>query len=417
MQKQLILLFIVLVGIVSISCNRRAAHHGKAHDESAMEKQDKFSPEMAVNQLAMDILKQHPANGENLVFSPFSISTALAMTYLGAREETKEEMARILYFTPDHEVLRMHFKAYIQRLKSLDTDSVSLNVANSLWAQIGYHFLESYFDITGKAFDAPVKQLDFVTQREQARLKINQWVLEQTRDMIRDLIAPDVLTEDTRLVLVNAIYFHGLWAQAFDPEQTFEDVFQLNEDHQTMVNYMFREGNVRYAGNDSLQVIDIPYAGGEFSMTIILPAEDLTLADLEKKLSTETLEIVYDQMEELIVRMYIPSFEAETKINLEETLMQMGLKLPFDKRADFSGMTGKKDLKIDKVIHQARIKVEETGTEAAAATAVVVIRKTAIDPDQPVIFRANRPYLFFIRENAGQSILFSGRVMDPGTGQ
>lgn len=413
MKRYICILFVFIFAVSVLSCQRRSSPIAATNDDSVSDQERPHSPGQGINKLTLDLFKQLPDDGQNLVFSPFSIGAALGMTYMGARENTQEEMARVLHFPYNQEDFRLAFGEYIQSIKSFTSDSISLNIANSLWAQKDYHFLDGYFASTGEAFEAPVMQVDFVRNRENVRQKINQWVWEQTREKISDLISPDALTQDTRLVLVNAIYFHGLWGRAFDSELTFEDQFLMEGDNKTIAHYMFREGKYQFFGNDSLQIIELPYAGQKLSMFILLPSEGLSPGHFEHRLDAEKLADLFSHMEEQTVRAYIPRFKAESKINLEETLMNMGLNSPFGKEADFSGMTGNKDLKIDKVIHQAVIEVEETGTEAAAATAVIVIRKTALDPIEPIIFRANRPYLFFIRENEGQGILFAGRVVDP----
>ncbi len=212
---------------------------------------------------------------------------------------------------------------------------------------------------------------------------------------------------------MNAIYFLGAWLKEFDPELTTEDIFYLRDREMVSTDFMRRSDTLPYFENDEKQLLEIPYNGGDFSMLFVLPAQGKTLEEVERGLDAEAFADMVEKMNEREVEVFIPSFKAETQIDLEDILANMGMETAFNRFADFSGMTGELDLMLDKVIHQAVIEVSEEGTEAAAATAVVVIRKTSIDPDQPPVFRANRPFLFFVKDNTTQNILFSGRIMNP----
>ncbi len=388
------------------------SHKAKKTDTS-MQHEEQIPIPMANNNFAFDLLKEIPYDDDNMVVSPFSISTALAMTYTGAREATLEEMATVMHFDRNQERFHKEYGEYLASLNKLAADNIQLNIANSLWAQEDYHFLDSFFEINKQHYDSETFQVNFQTNREQVRTDINDWVYDETREKIKDLIVPGVLTDDTRLVLVNAIHFFGPWLTEFDPDVTRENVFFLQDRQTVMADFMFRSEHFNYYQDEQLQALEIPYSGEDFSMLLVLPGEGVPLQDIEKEMDADAFAQIIAEMQHTEVDVFVPKYEAETKLDLEETLMAMGMQRPFNRMADFSGMTGKLDLKIDKVIHQAMIEVAEEGTEAAAATAVVVIRKTSIDPDPRTVFMANRPFMFFIKDNTHNSILFTGRVMNP----
>ncbi len=366
------------------------------------------------NQFAFDLLQILPPGDENFVISPFSISAAMAMTYAGARGETKEQMARVMHFRNENSGFHQQYGEYIAELDQMAGDTIALNIANSLWAQEDYHFLDSFFELIESAYNSQTFRADFMADRERIRQNINDWVYEQTAENIDNLISRGVLTADTRLVLVNAIHFFGPWLEEFEAELTREDSFYVSPREQSQAYFMSKRDTFPYFGDENMQVLELPYAGGDFSMMVILPAEHTDLARVEESLDALCFFRLTRRVSPSAVELHLPRFDAESKVDLEETLTSMGMTDAFADHADFSGMTGQRDLKIDKVIHQAMIEVAEKGTEAAAATAVVAIRKSALEQDAYTIFNANRPFLFFIKDNEHQSILFAGRVMDPG---
>lgn len=390
-----------------------ACSHRAYKDGTQMEKTEINIIAQGNNEFAFDLLKEIPHERDNMVISPFSVSTALAMTYAGARNVTLEEMAKVMHFDRDQVLFNANYGAYINAINDIAQEHVELNIANSIWAQQDYSFLQSYFDLIEDVYDSETFQVDFRANREAVREEINDWVYDETREKIKDLIAPGVLTDDTRMVLVNAIHFLGPWMKEFDPEQTRKNHFYLQGREFVMTDFMHSTDTLPYFEDESMQVLEIPYSGKNFSMVILLPKETPEMESIEQSLNSETFDNILNRLENKEVDIAIPKFEAETKLDLEEVLMGMGMIQPFNRYADFSGMTGDLDLKIDKVIHQAMIEVAEEGTEAAAATAVVVIRKTSIDPDPRTTFIANRPFMFFIKENQHNSILFAGRVMNP----
>ncbi len=395
------------------SCSHRAHEPQATEDDHQEDVTQKTDIPMQNNEFAFDLMREIPVDDDNMVISPFSISTALAMTYAGARETTMEQMARVMHFDPDQARFHEAYRDYLKAMQTRAEEHIELNIANSLWAQEDYHFLDSFFETVEANYDSKTFQVNFKEHHQQITRDINEWVYEETSEKIEDLIAPNVLTDDTRMVLVNAIYFLGAWMKEFDPELTTEDLFYTRNEEMVSTDFMRRSDTLPYFEDGHKQLLEIPYSGGDFSMLFVLPAEESTLEEFEREIDAESFADMIDKMDEQEVEVFVPSFEAETQIDLEDILARMGMETAFNRFADFSGMTGEKDLMLDKVIHQAVIEVAEEGTEAAAATAVVVIRKTSIDPDQPPVFRANRPFLFFVKDNATENILFSGRVMNP----
>lgn len=402
----------LLLAALLWGCTHRT-HQTEAQEESLQEPKEKTDIPMQNNEFAFDLMRQIPAGDDNMVMSPFSISTALAMTYAGARETTMEQMAEVMHFDLDQDRFHAAYGAYLQKMKTRAEDHIELNIANSLWAQEDYHFLDSYFETVETHYNSKTFQVNFKEHHQQIAKDINDWVYEETREKIKDLIAPNVLTNDTRLVLVNAIYFLGAWLKEFNPNLTTEDLFYLLDGEMVSADFMRRSDTLPYFEDDRMQLLEIPYSGKDFSMLFVLPAEGKNLEEFERTLHAASFADMINKMDEQEVEVFVPSFEADTQIDLEDILAKMGMENAFSRHADFSGMTGDLDLVLDKVIHQAVIEVGEEGTEAAAATAVVVIRKTAIDTDRPPVFRANRPFLFFVKDNETQNILFSGRVMNP----
>lgn len=369
------------------------------------------------NRFAFDLLHKLPPGDENFVISPFSISAAMAMTYAGARGETSEQMAEVMHFDDENPAFHAQYGDYLREMHEMAGDSISLSIANSLWAQKDYHFLQSFFDTIESAYDSRTFQVDFMANREQIRQEVNQWVYRQTAENIDELIGRGVLTADTRLLLINAIHFFGPWSEAFEAGLTRPDDFFISSGEPVTADFMTKRDTFPYFEDAQMQVLELPYAGGEFSMLVILPSEGVSLAKLEESLDALCFFRITRQVSPTAVELFLPRFEADSRLDLEETLASMGMPEAFTGYADFSGMTGQRDLKIDKIIHQAMIEVAEKGTEAAAATAVIAIRKAAVEQDEPTVFKANRPFIFFIKDNRHQTILFAGRVADPSSNQ
>ncbi|MBU4023372.1 serpin family protein [Patescibacteria group bacterium] len=372
----------------------------------------------ANNQFAMDYYSYlKDSTSGNIFFSPFSISTALAMTYEGARGQTAEEMESVFYFPKDNDVRKQEYLAVMNEINKEDKE-YELHTANALWAQEDYSFLQEYFDLVEEYYGGKVTNMDFKKNALESCSIINNWVEEKTNGKIKDLIPPEAINELTRLVLTNAVYFKGEWVRQFNEDDTREENFRISDNEFIMTPMMRRtdeEAEFNYAENNELQILEMAYSGEEISMLILLPKDD-DLERLENSLSAKSLLEWKKGLKEQRVEVYIPKFKFETKYFMANDLKEMGMPIAFSGSADFSGMTGDKDLLISQVIHQAFVEVNEEGTEAAAATAVVMELSSAggidLKPKIP-IFRANHPFIFLIQHNETGNILFMGRVINP----
>ncbi len=361
-----------------------------------------FDPAESVNELAVDLYKKLATeNDGNLFFSPYSISSALAMTYGGARGDTAEQMNQTLHFGGQG-ATHPAFSYLRRTLNNIQAKGhLQLSVANALWPQKDYAILPDYLAFTREFYGSETQPSDYKTDAEGVRQKINSWVESKTNDKIKDLIGEGVLNPLTRLVLVNAIYFKGDWAQQFKESATRPAPFTLTDGTKVDVPMMSQTADFKRARTDKLQALELPYAGGELSMIILLPnpgekIEPVSLDDLE-----------FHKME---INVQLPKFKLESSFSLNGTLAGMGMPLAFSDKADFSGMDGSRDLYIGAIVHRAFVEVNEQGTEAAAATAVGM--QVYSIPSQ---FIADHPFLFLIRENSTGTILFIGRVMNPST--
>lgn len=365
---------------------------------------------------ALDLYAQLKTQDGNLFFSPHSISSALAMTYAGARGETAAQMEKVLHFAPGGGEAHAAFEVLQRRLDAVQAHGdVQLAVANSLWPQKDYPFLPDFLELVKVRYDAGITPLDFAGNAEGARTTINRWVEGKTREKIQDLIAPGNLDPLTRLVLVNAIHFKGSWAGRFDADRTEEADFHVAADSTVKVPMMAQTRKFPLAEMDGGQVLKLPYAGGDLSMLVVLPREKDGLAALEAGLSLERLAEWTSRLAEREVRVLLPKFKLTWGVaELNRNLMALGMADAFDdSRADFSGMDGRMGwLYIGLVLHKAFVEVNEEGTEAAAATAVVM-KARSMHPSPPVEFRADHPFLFLIQEEETGAILFMGRVEDP----
>ena len=349
----------------------------------------------------------------NLFFSPYSISTALGMTYAGARGPTAEQMSQALHFALEPEQLHRTFGQLEAQLNAFqEKGNIELSVANALWVQEDYRFLDEFFDLVTKRYRARLSYANFRAAVEAARQEINGWVERQTKDKIRELLKPGVLNALTRLVLVNAIYFKGLWESPFMKEATKEAPFWVTPELSVDVPMMSQEEAFKYADTEEMQIVQLPYAGDDLSMIILLPREIDGLPQLETILSLENLDEWLLSLHKRNVIVHLPRFKITSQFSLAQTLASMGMSDAFDaNNADFSGMDGTRSLFISAVVHKAFVDVNEEGTEAAAATGVVV-GVTSV-PAPPPIFKADHPFIFFIRDNDSGSVLFFGRVADP----
>jgi serine protease inhibitor len=368
------------------------------------------------NAFAVALYHQLCGQTGNLFFSPESISTALAMAYAGARGNTASEMAKALHFTAPPAQLHPAMGALLRDLNAAHSD-YQLNVANALWAQQGYTFLDQFLNLLTTDYGAGVQQVDFKGAREAARSTINQWVEQKTQDKIKELLAPGALRPDTRLVLTNAIYFKGNWQTQFDKTQTRNEDFYLSQTKSTTAPLMHREGGFGYFDGGTFQVLEIPYKSNELSLIILLPKERSGLPGLENSMTASDLQQWLSRVTPISkVIVTVPKFKSTQEFELSGALRTLGMPQAFAAGADFSGMTGKRDFAISAVIHKAFVDVNEEGTEAAAATAVTMraLAMRAPGPPPPV-FRADHPFIFLIRDNGSRSVLFMGRMTDPAS--
>ncbi len=367
---------------------------------------------------AFDIFQILKQKGGNLFFSPYSVSSALAMTYGGARGNTALQMQEAMRFTRGQEGTHKAFAELGSLLGNIQSKgAVELAVANSIWPQTGYGFLPEYTALLKKFYGVEITPVDYANAPEPSRKRINKWVEVKTREKIKDLIPEGSIDPLTRLVLVNAIYFKGDWEEQFDPDDTVEAPFFVTPEKSIEASLMTRTGEYGYSDMGDLQILELPYAGRDLSMVVILPGPGRSISDLEKKITIENFFLWKQSMSEKEVEVFLPRFRITWgSFSLVEALKSLGMVDAFsDTKADLSGMDGSPDLYITDVLHKAFIDVNEEGTEAAAATAVIVGLKSI--PAPPEVFRADRPFIFIIQENSTGSILFMGRVSDPSKGE
>jgi serpin B len=365
----------------------------------------------ANNEFAIDFYKEVTATESgNVFFSPWSLESALAMTYEGAKGQTAEEMASVLKIPEELSVRGPAFARLFNQINAPSKEYM-LSTANALWVEKTYNLLESFTDTVSSYYGGGANDVDFKNDADAARLIINAWVEEKTYDKIKDLIPPGMVDSMTRLVLTNAVYFKGDWKTQFDPKDTRDAEFRKAPDETVTVDMMYlKESEFKHLKTDDVQLLEMPYSGDELSMVILLPTSD-SVEGLEEGLTAEGLKSMRSQARETEIPVYLPKFKFKTKYFLSEQLSKMGMPLAFTGTADFSGMSGVRDLFISEVIHQAYVDVNEEGTEAAAATAVVMKLTAVMDPLE---FRADHPFIFMIMK--GDQILFMGRVTDPTMG-
>jgi serpin B len=375
------------------------------------------------NQFAFDLYAQLRGETGNLFFSPYSISSALSMTYAGAGGETAKEMADVLHIGSRGAAAHTAQGALISTLNLQDPKRpYQLAVANRLWGQKDYSFLPGFQQLLDKHYGAKLELVDF-SRSEAARKTINEWAEQKTQGKIKDLIPPAVINGDTKLVLVNAIYFKGNWAKQFKSQQTFPQPFFFAAGKEVSVpmmhntsEYLF--GHLKYDGEKQLKVLALPYQSNELSMVVLLPDEQAGLADLESHLSADAVKQWMGKLQHQQVQLSLPKFKTTAGFRLEKALASMGMPRAFSPPspaaagADFSGIDGRQDLYISAVIHKAFVDVNEEGTEAAAATAIVPPLPGPVGMG-PVQFLADHPFVFLIRDNRTENILFIGRVTNP----
>jgi serpin B len=368
---------------------------------------------------ALDLYKVLQPEPGNLFYSPYSISTALALTYTGARGETERELAKALHFSLAHKELSGTFNDLAAALENQQHEGLELSIANALWGQQDYTFLPEFLTALEKDYGSSLRHQDFKTDPEGARQTINTWVEEQTKERIKDLIPQDGITEFTRLVLTNAIYFNAKWQTPFNASATSEKPFYLLDGTKTNVPMMHMQNQIAYTTGEGYQAISLPYVGGNLSFVAIVP-DTGQFETVETKLSTEFMnDLQALNPREIILN--LPKFEFESAFELSKAMNTLGVRTAFagsedcsteSQYADFSGMDGTRCLYISYIFHKAFVKVEEEGTEAAAATGVIETVATSAPP-APIELTIDRPFIFFIRDQQTGSILFLGRVLNP----
>jgi len=366
---------------------------------------------------AFDLYQAVRANQGNLLYSPYSISLALAMTYTGAEGETKQQMADTLSFTLPDDRLHPAFNALDLDLARRGEDRqgevglrFQLNIANTIWGQEGYAFLPEFLDVLAQNYGAGLRLLDFVSAPEESRLAINDWVSDQTEGKIPDLMPQGLIDELTRLVLTNAIYFNAAWAFPFKPQDTEDGPFHLLDGGEVTVPMMKQGHEFGYAEGEGYQAVSLPYGVGGVSMVLLVP-EAGQFEAFESSLNAERVDAIVKGLERWGVTLSMPKFDFESSFDLGEALATMGMPDAFSELADFSGMTGTRELLISAVVHKAFISVDEEGTEAAAATAAVGGLLSA--PEGHAELTVDRPFVFLIRDYETGAVLFVGRVINP----
>jgi len=373
----------------------------------------------AVNAFNFDFYRKlcdNPANTGNIFYSPYSIFTALAMTYEGAKGLTAEEMKDVLHVDQSND----SFHLYMQSLyEYLNTNSkYNISTANALWVKENYELLQDYENIITTYYGGEATNIDF-SDPVAAADTINQWVEDQTNNLIKDLVPAGAIDPVlTMLILTNAIYFKGNWEIQFDEQNTTEREFTKSDDSAIMVDTMSlvdTEDRFNYTENDDFQMLELPYSGGDISMIIMLPKDGRSVDDIISTIDKDDYAAWIDEMYDTELDIYLPKFKIETSYNLNDYLTNLGMTSAFNEMADFSGIFGDVDIFISDVIHKAFVEVNEEGTEAAAATAIIMAATAYPGIEEParIVFDCDHPFLFTIHHKETNTILFMGTVEDP----
>lgn len=378
----------------------------------AAEKADRAALVRGNNQFALELYGKLRGKPGNLFFSPYSLSTALAMAHAGARGQTAEEMVKTLHFNLDTATLHPAFASLSKEISGGGQKrGYQLSTANALWGQQGYSFRPEYLRLVKENYGPGLNEVDFAGDTETARKTINTWVEKETNNKIKELLKPGILNPTTRLTLTNAIYFKGDWASQFKKDKTREGIFQSAPDKKIKVPLMSQPQEYGYLKETTVQVVEMPYVGKELSMVVLLPKKVDGLAELEKTLTADRLSEWLGKLRKTGLDLTLPKFKLTADLRLDKVLREMGMARAFTSQADFSGINGGKEtLFIQAVVHQAFVEVSEEGTEAAAATAVSSGGESEATLPE---FRADHPFVFLIRDKRNDSILFLGRVVQP----
>lgn len=370
----------------------------------------------AANALGFDVYGKIRRNAGNLVFSPASLEIAFAMTAAGARTATADEMNRVLHVGADPAAFHASAGRILTSLNQ-PRDAYELHVVNRLFGEQSYRFEQPFLDLTRDTYRAPFEPMDFLTAAEPGRQRINAWVMDQTNDRIDELLPPDSLNTLTRLVLVNAVYFLGKWQKPFDPHSTEPGFFFVNGSDRQTTPTMHQTSLLQHGEVDGVQVLEMAYQGDDLAMTFLLPRARNGLGALEASLDQAKLTRFVGALRPTQVSVSLPKFEIrDARFPVPDVMKDLGMRLAFDRdRADFTGMGNppnpQESLYVSDAFHEAFIRVDEEGTEAAAATGVVMGTRSL--PPPPKVFRADRPFFLLIRDNGTGAVLFMGRVSNP----
>lgn len=416
MKKVLSFIVLIVIAFITTSCAKDMKKEKSPEVDASThssEKKGVANIEEGNLKFAFDLYSKLKSKDGNIFLSPYSVSSALAMTYGGAKNNTEKQMAKALQFPYDQKNVHEGFNKFNSHISAInEKGDVNINVANSIWPAKNYTFLENYVNLLKNEYGISILPQDFAKDAEEARVNINTWVEGKTNKKIVDLIGKGVLDKLTKLVLINAIYFKGDWKTQFNKDLTREADF-YSAGKNVKIQMMSSKAKYKYAEDNLVQVVELPYKGDDLSMVVILPKNKDSLSIVESSLNSEIMSVWDKAMLIKEVNLFIPRFKMEWGTEaLDQPLKDLGMIDAFSPKADFSGMTGKTDLFIKTVLHKAFIEVNEEGSEAAAATAVVMAR-ASINGPKPIFFRADHPFLFMIKENSTGSILFMGRVFAP----
>jgi serpin B len=364
---------------------------------------------------AMELFARLKDTDGNLFLSPYSISSALAIAYGGARGNTEKQMSTTLHFLADQDTFHSAMSKLRQTFAKINAGKrIELNVANGLWTQKGYDFTPAFLGFAKEKYGAAADPVDFINDREGVRSQINLWVEHETKQKIKNALPSGGLSGNTRAVIVNAIYFKGDWANRFDASKTEQEPFWITPAESIKARMMRQNHVFRYAEQDDLQILELPYIGYDLSMLVLLPKERDGLTEMEKRLNGDNVAKWIKALGVRTVDVRFPKFKIDSRFSLRQTLSAMGMSDAFSQTlADFTGMTPKRPMFIDAVDHAAIIEVDEKGTVAAAATSVSFLGCAAPSVPPPATFHADHPFVFLIRDNHTGTILFLGRIMNP----
>jgi len=394
-----VILFFVMIGSMEILARK----HASRYDESQT-RNISLSNELFSVQLYKALLREEY---QNLVYSPFSISSVMAMLSLGAEKKTLRQLKKVFFF-PSSDKLQVQYKKLIPALRS--TDDYTLDTANTIFMNKEFHISPVYKEKVRRTFHSNIHTLNFA-HSERSAMRINRWVEEKTRDKIRNLISPSMLSSDTQLVLVNAIYFKSEWVKKFTETQKRE--FFVSPSKTVEVPMMMKKERVLYAKiKSSYSMIELPYKGDRIVMQVILPNRNRGMKGVEHNLE-DIYKIWEKKKKKELVKIHLPKFKLETTLPLNKPLTYLGLKNLFSPRADFSGISKDGGLSISQVVQKAFIEVDEEGTTAAAATAVIAHTRSLSMSPSPIPFVADHPFVFQLRDKESGMLLFQGRVINP----